>query len=105
MPELVETRTSVLVVGGGPVGMFTALELARHGIPSIIIERNLATTEWPKMDLSNCRTMEILRINGIADEYRQIDGAVGEDSPFIDLYHTGMSPKSKFLATCVSSFV
>lgn len=34
----------VLIVGGGPVGLLTAVVLAFYGIPSVIIERNSNTT-------------------------------------------------------------
>lgn len=34
----------VLIVGGGPVGLLTAVVLAFYGVPSVIIERNADTT-------------------------------------------------------------
>lgn len=36
----------VLIVGGGPVGLFTAAVFAFYGIPSVIIERNSDTTRY-----------------------------------------------------------
>lgn len=36
----------VLIVGGGPVGLLTAVVLAFYGIPSVIIERNSNTTRY-----------------------------------------------------------
>jgi hypothetical protein len=95
-------RTPVLIVGGGPVGLLTAYQLARHEIPCIVAERNLETTRWPKMDLTNCRAMEILRMCGLADEYRHLEGAVGEEGGFADVYHTGMGLGGKLIAICVS---
>jgi 2-polyprenyl-6-methoxyphenol hydroxylase-like FAD-dependent oxidoreductase len=44
-------ETPVLIAGGGPVGMTLALNLARYGIRSIVVERNATTTRHPKMDL------------------------------------------------------
>jgi 2-polyprenyl-6-methoxyphenol hydroxylase-like FAD-dependent oxidoreductase len=35
----------VLIVGAGPVGMATALELARHDVPSVILEAKPAHSE------------------------------------------------------------
>ena len=61
----------VLVIGGGPVGMLTATQLAEHGIHCMLIERNLETTRWPKMDITNCRSMELLSRLGLADELRK----------------------------------
>ena len=38
----------------------------------MLIERNLDTTKWPKMDLTNCRSMEILKRLGIAEGLREV---------------------------------
>lgn len=62
----------VLVVGAGPVGMITALSLAKRGTKCLLVERNLETTKWPKMDVTNCRSMELLRRIGLADGLREI---------------------------------
>ena len=64
--------TSVVIAGGGPVGMTLALELARHGIASTLVERNESTTQHPKMDLTNGRGMELFRRLGMADEARAV---------------------------------
>ena len=71
--------TPVLIAGGGPVGMTLALELARHGVASILVERNATTTRHPKMDLTNGRSMELFRRLGIIDELRA--AGVSEDQP------------------------
>jgi 2-polyprenyl-6-methoxyphenol hydroxylase-like FAD-dependent oxidoreductase len=36
----------VLISGGGPVGLMVAVVLARYGVRSIILERNLSTTKY-----------------------------------------------------------
>jgi FAD-dependent monooxygenase len=64
-------RDTVLVAGGGPVGQVLATCLSRHGVRSIILERNAHTTRWPKMDLTTARSMEIFRTLGLADELRR----------------------------------
>src|SRR5258705_5781559 len=51
----------VLIVGGGPVGLATALELARHRVRSLLVERHASTTLHPKARNFNTRTMEIIR--------------------------------------------
>ncbi|THC97424.1 hypothetical protein EYZ11_003073 [Aspergillus tanneri] len=61
---------TILIVGGGPVGLILATTLAHHGVKSVLIESNLATTRWPKMDLTIARSMEIFRCLGIADDFR-----------------------------------
>lgn len=64
--------TDVLVVGGGPAGLLAAQSLAVHGTKCILVERNHQTTQWPKMDLTNCRSMELLQRLGVADAWRKI---------------------------------
>jgi 2-polyprenyl-6-methoxyphenol hydroxylase-like FAD-dependent oxidoreductase len=47
------------------------LQLARHGTRCMLVERNTHTTRWPKMDITNCRSMELLSRLGIADGLRE----------------------------------
>lgn len=58
----------VLIVGGGPVGLATALDLGRRGIASIVVERDAGTCVelLAKAGTLNERTMEICRFWGIA---------------------------------------
>lgn len=57
--------TPVLVVGAGPVGMTTALLLARSGIASRVIERRPGTQRAPAAHAVNARTLEICRAAGV----------------------------------------
>ncbi|MET8006947.1 FAD-dependent oxidoreductase [Nonomuraea glycinis] len=61
-------EVDVLVVGGGPVGLSTAVELSRHGISTLLVEKHAGTAIFPKARLITTRTMEILRSWGIQDE-------------------------------------
>ncbi|MFG3289084.1 FAD-dependent monooxygenase [Streptomyces sp. NPDC048179] len=61
----------VLVVGAGPVGLTLAMELEHHGIQALLVERNNSTTQHPKMDVTNGRSMELYRRLGVADELRK----------------------------------
>ena len=61
---------NILIVGGGPIGLLLATVLSHHGIRSILLERNETTTKWPKMDLTNARSMEMLRRLGLSEEMR-----------------------------------
>ena len=65
-------QTDVLIAGAGPVGMTLALDLARRGVKSIIVERNATTTAHPKMDITNARSMELFRGVGIAEALRKV---------------------------------
>lgn len=66
----------VIDVGAGPVGLIAALNLARYGIRCKPIERNLLATKWPKIDLINRRTMELLGQMGFAERWRQIGKSI-----------------------------
>lgn len=82
-------RTSrILIVGGGPVGLATALELARFGVASVVLERRDTTSWHPKTRNLNTRTMEIARGWGHAvyQRLRGIDTPAGWKSPirFLD---------------------
>ena len=83
-------HASVLIAGGGPVGMTLALELASHGVRSILVERNATTTRHPKMDLTNGRSMELYRRLGLSDRLRR--AGVPEDHVF-DIEACGYVPK------------
>ncbi|KAK5676977.1 hypothetical protein LTS10_010741 [Elasticomyces elasticus] len=79
----------VLIVGGGPVGLILARILATHGVKSVLFERNASTTTWPKMDLTNARSMELFQRIGLADELRKhgVDPEIDQDV----LISTGLS--------------
>ena len=70
--------TQVLIAGGGPVGLMTALELNKQGIKAILIEKNPTTTQHPKMDITNGRSMELFRRWGVDKKLRAV--AVPENS-------------------------
>lgn len=73
----------VIVLGSGPVGLGAAIELARCGIKTILIERNSRTSWHPKTRNFNSRTMEIARTWGpkIYEELRELDLPVHWKSP------------------------
>lgn len=62
----------VIVVGAGPVGMTLAIDLGRRGVRTLLLEKDQATKQYPKMDRSNARTMEIYRRLGIAERVRSL---------------------------------
>ncbi|WP_321853284.1 MULTISPECIES: FAD-dependent monooxygenase [Burkholderia] len=64
------TTTPVLIVGAGPVGMTLALSLSQQGIASVVLNDRTTTTRHPKLDVVNCRSMEIFRQLGLADKIR-----------------------------------
>lgn len=70
------------------MGLILARILSHHGVKSILFERNQTTTSWPKMDLTNARSMELFRRIGLADELRShgVDPDIDQDV----LISTGM---------------
>ncbi len=57
----------VVIVGAGPVGLVTALDLARYGIPSVIIEADVQVSHGSRAIVFTRRSMEILQQVGVAD--------------------------------------
>ena len=96
-----EEGVPVIVVGAGPVGMLLAYQLHRLNVPCLLAERTLDTTKWPKMDLTNCRSMELLRVLGLADEYRNLEGSVDPGVDFNSLFVTRAMGGGKLLGAWV----
>jgi putative polyketide hydroxylase len=63
-------QISVLIVGGGPVGLACALLLGRFDVPFLLVERHPATSTHPKAMAIMLRTAELLRKWGVVDEMR-----------------------------------
>jgi 2-polyprenyl-6-methoxyphenol hydroxylase-like FAD-dependent oxidoreductase len=64
-------ETSVLIVGGGPVGLTLAMDLASRGIDVIVTEiRRAGEPPNVKCNQVSARSMEIFRRLGIADKIR-----------------------------------
>src|ERR1043165_4199032 len=72
MGEAIEQtrRTSVFIVGGGPVGLAMGLLLDRFGIDAVIVEKSPTTTDHPKSRGCWVRTMEIFRQWGMEQAIR-----------------------------------
>ncbi|MDQ6522958.1 FAD-dependent monooxygenase [Nocardioides sp. LHD-245] len=66
------TDYDVVVVGAGPVGLTLAIDLGQRGIRTLLVERDPTTKQFPKMDRSNARTMELYRRLGFAERVRAL---------------------------------
>src|SRR5262245_59889953 len=64
--------TQVLVVGAGPVGLFMAAELNRHGVSCRIVDKNDGPTHDSRAASIQARTLEILESVSLADEFVQM---------------------------------
>lgn len=62
-------NTPVLIVGGGPIGLAVALDLAYQGVPSVVVERGPETGGelLAKAGTLSARSLEFCRRWGIAD--------------------------------------
>ena len=58
---------AVLVVGAGPSGLFSAVELARHGVPSRVVERKPRPHRQARATVLQPATLEILHQAGLLD--------------------------------------
>ena len=59
----------VVVVGAGPIGMLTAIELARFGVKSILLESELQVSHGSRAIVLTRRSMEILQHAGVAGPF------------------------------------
>ncbi len=76
-----EIQTTVLIVGGGPVGLLGAQLLARRGIEVLVAEKYPQRLDSPKAHALNPRSLEICAAAGLpmdeihAQATRKADGA------------------------------
>lgn len=93
-------RTQVAIIGGGPAGMLLSEILARHGVDSVVLERQSRAHVLSRIraGVLEQTSVDVLRANGLAErmdrEGHRHDGMkivwAGRDSFFIDVRrHTG----------------
>ncbi len=63
--DALPAETTVLVVGGGPIGLITSILLTRYGIDHVVVERRNEVQPAPAAHVVNARTFEILRGAGV----------------------------------------
>jgi putative polyketide hydroxylase len=57
----------VLVVGAGPAGLAAAIELGRHGVETLVVDRRLKRSSLPRATTVSTRTMELVRSWGLEE--------------------------------------
>ncbi|MGB3440134.1 MAG: FAD-dependent monooxygenase [Actinophytocola sp.] len=72
----------VLIAGGGPVGLSTALFLGRHGIRTILVEKRDGTSLLPRAPGLQARTMELFRAAGFHHDVRALE--LGDSHPYFE---------------------
>jgi len=71
-PDAALIETDVLVAGGGPCGLMTALELGRRGIPCLVVDPKPGTAFNPQANATQARTMEHFRRHGLSRQIRAL---------------------------------
>jgi 2-polyprenyl-6-methoxyphenol hydroxylase-like FAD-dependent oxidoreductase len=91
--ETTEHSPRVLIVGAGPVGQLAALLLGDSGIPSLLIDKRLATLSAPKAHAVNARTLEICDSIGISATRLRALGASANDGGDVRFVGTLTGPE------------
>src|SRR5215207_9586944 len=61
----------VLIVGAGPAGLATAIELARRDVECVLIDRRTAPSPLPRANAVSTRAMELVRSWGLEARVRE----------------------------------
>jgi 2-polyprenyl-6-methoxyphenol hydroxylase-like FAD-dependent oxidoreductase len=69
--------TSVLVLGGGLVGLSAAVFLAWRGVPTVLVEKHAGSSPHPRAVGYTSRTMELYRSVGLADQIPEAPKGAG----------------------------
>ncbi len=80
--------TDVLIIGGGPAGMVSAIYLDLLGISSIVLERQFEISEHPKAHELSARSIEILCQLGFTTDELKKEASPHEDASRILFGHT-----------------
>src|SRR6185312_47707 len=62
----------ILIAGGGPVGLFTALLLGRLGLPVRLFDENPAPQEDPRAATTHPATLEVLAQAGLVEDMARV---------------------------------
>ncbi|MBV9907104.1 MAG: FAD-dependent monooxygenase, partial [Hyphomicrobiales bacterium] len=56
----------ILIVGAGPTGLVLAIELARRGVPHVLIDQRPQPLLWDRAAVIKTRTLEIFAALGLS---------------------------------------
>lgn len=62
-------KTQAAIIGGGPVGLMLASELALAGVKTTVIERLKKTVPYSKALIMHPRTLELFAMRGILERF------------------------------------
>lgn len=86
---MTRSDASVLIVGGGPVGLTLGAELARRGVHCTLVEQRTQPTAHPKATLLGARSMELYRRWGLTDAI--YDRAINQSLPYYIVFTTRLA--------------
>jgi 3-(3-hydroxy-phenyl)propionate hydroxylase len=69
LPKDKHAHQAVAIAGGGPIGLATALGLAKQGVPSIVIEADNAVCEGSRAICVSRRSLQILQRLGVLEAF------------------------------------
>jgi len=72
----------VLIIGGGPVGLSSALFLGHQGVKTLLVEKRDTTSMLPRAPGLQARTMELFRSAGVHSEIRALE--MGDSHPYFE---------------------
>lgn len=82
-------ETSVLIAGGGPVGLALACELGMRGIDCVVAEKRDGQLHVPKMSLVSAGSMEYCRRWGISEAVRRAVWSENHALDFVYMHTLG----------------
>jgi 2-polyprenyl-6-methoxyphenol hydroxylase-like FAD-dependent oxidoreductase len=82
-------KTSVLIVGGGPIGLALAADLGRRGVRCMLVEQHGRHLRSARIMMISVRTMEMCRSFGVADKVR--DWGFPADYPHDNVWVTNLN--------------
>lgn len=85
----IDESKPIVIVGSGPVGMTLALDLGARGVPVVVLEQSETTTDNPRCNTTNARSMEYFRKLGLADQIRR--SGLPVDQPTDVVYTTSIT--------------
>lgn len=65
-------KEPILIVGGGPVGLTTALRLSQFGVRSIVLEKNKTVQNELRASTFHPPTIEMLDEIGVATDRKSV---------------------------------
>lgn len=65
-------KTSVIIAGGGPVGLYASALLSRARVPHLLLDNQNQPSMHPRAHLINTRSVELLRHLGIQKQLEQL---------------------------------